>query len=265
VPLERRQVAISRFLVAVILGQLMGSTFAGLIEGQVGWRGVFAITAAVAAAGFLAVLFGFDRAGRSPPQALAVGPAVARYRTILATPRARVLFSAVFVEAIAIFGVFPYLAPLLAEQGGGPREAGLVLAGFAVGGLLYSALVPVLLRFLGIYRMLVTGGVLCAASLLVVGLTGYWPLDSAAFLGLGAGFYMLHNTFQVQVTEVAPTARGSAVALHAFSYFCGQAISVAIFGAMLEHLGRLPALAACAVTILLLGILTSIRLARREA
>ena len=46
VPMERRQVAIGRFLVAVILGQLSGSTFAGLIEGQVGWHGVFAINAA---------------------------------------------------------------------------------------------------------------------------------------------------------------------------------------------------------------------------
>ncbi len=33
---------------------------------------------------------------------------------------------------------------------------------------------------------------------------------------------MLHNSFQTQVTEVAPQARGSAVALHAFSFFSGQ-------------------------------------------
>lgn len=33
IPLARRQVAIGRFLVAVMLGQLFGSTFAGLIEG----------------------------------------------------------------------------------------------------------------------------------------------------------------------------------------------------------------------------------------
>src|SRR3954468_23043709 len=36
IPLERRQVAIGRSLVAIVLGQLSDSTFAGLIEGQMG-------------------------------------------------------------------------------------------------------------------------------------------------------------------------------------------------------------------------------------
>ena len=49
-------------------------------------------------------------------------------------------------------------------------------------------------------------------------------------LGMGLGFYMLHNTFQAQVTEVAPKARASAVALHAFSFFCGQALGVVLMG-----------------------------------
>ena len=45
-----------------------------------------------------------------------------------------------------------------------------------------------------------------------------------AMVVLGLGFYMLHNSFQTQVTEIAPTARASAVALHAFSFFVGQAL-----------------------------------------
>ena len=99
IPLERRQVAIGRFLVAVILGQLSGSTFAGLIEADVGWKGVFAITAAVAALGCAAAILGFEWAAGAAPKRFALGEAVARYRTIVAIPRARVLFIAVFVEA----------------------------------------------------------------------------------------------------------------------------------------------------------------------
>ena len=79
---------------------------------------------------------------------------------------------------------------------------------------------------------------------------------------MGLGFYMLHNTFQVQVTEVAPGARASAVALHAFSFFCGQALGVAIVGAALQGVGQFTALAGCAVAILLLGIVTAQLLAR---
>ena len=263
VPMERRQVAIGRFLVAVILGQLMGSTFAGLIEALIGWRGVFAVTALIAGLACAATLFGFDRANRASMRRPAFGQAVTRYREILADPRARILFSAVFVEAIAIFGVFPYLAPLLEARGaGGPREAGLVLAGFAAGGLAYSALVGVLVRLLGLPRMLIGGGLICAGSLTVVGLAGTWQVDCAALAAMGLGFYMLHNTFQTQVTEVAPKARASAVALHAFSFFCGQALGVAILGQALPSLGQFGALMACALTILALGIATAIALRR---
>ncbi|MFE1602039.1 MFS transporter [Methylobacterium sp. ID0610] len=263
IPMNRRQVAIGRFLVAVILGQLMGSTVSGLIEGQIGWRGVFGLSTAVAAAGCGAVLVGFARSLRTAGSRFAVGPAVQRYRTILANPRARLLFGAVFIEAIAVFGIFPHLAHLIEARGeGGPREAGLVLAGFAAGGLLYSLLVGVLLRLLGQTRMLMAGGAVSGAALLTVGLAGAWQIDAAALVALGLGFYMLHNTFQVQVTEVAPEARASAVALHAFSFFCGQALGVAVLGAGLAALGQLGALALCAVLILVLGLVTARRLAQ---
>ena len=263
IPMQRRQVAIGRFLVAVILGQLSGSTFAGLIEGQVGWQGVFAITAAVGAIGCASAFFGFERGVGAPPRRPEFRQALTRYRTIIGNPRARVLFGAVFVEAIAVFGIFPHLAPLIEARGeGGPREAGLALAGFAAGGLLYSALVGLLLRFLGMSRMLVCGGIICAGALLAIGLAGRWQLDCAALVAMGLGFYMLHNTFQVQVTEVAPGARASAVALHAFSFFCGQALGVAVVGAALQGVGQFTALAGCAVAILLLGIVTAQLLAR---
>ncbi|MEA1831710.1 MFS transporter [Methylobacterium durans] len=263
VPMQRRQVAIGRFLVAVILGQLAGSTFAGLIEGPVGWRGVFAITAGVAAFGCAAALLGFERAAAAPARRLALREAASRYRGILGNPRARVLFSAVFVEAIAVFGIFPHLAPLIEARGeGGPREAGLALAGFAAGGLAYALLVAQVLRFLGMTRMLIGGGAVCAGALVVVGLAGSWQVDAAALLALGFGFYMLHNTFQVQVTEVAPQARASAVALHAFSFFCGQALGVAILGGALQTLGQFGSLAACAAVILTLGFVSAHLLAR---
>ncbi len=263
IPMAQRQVAIGRFLVAVILGQLSGSTIAGLIEGAIGWRGVFALATGVGIVGLLGVALGFARRLRAPGGRFALAPALARYRTILRTPRARVLFAAVFVEAVAVFGIFPHLAHLIEARGeGGPREAGLVLAGFAAGGLTYSLTVGLLLRLLGQTRMLMAGGAVSGGALLTVGLAGAWQTDAAALVALGLGFYMLHNTFQVQVTEVVPEARASAVALHAFSFFCGQAIGVAVLGLGLETLGQLPALALCAATILAVGLVTARRLAR---
>ncbi len=52
------------------------------------------------------------------------------------------------------------------------------------------------------------------------------------------------------------------MALHAFSFFCGQALGVAVMGFGLDALGQLPALSLCAAAILVLGLATARRLAR---
>jgi hypothetical protein len=44
---------------------------------------------------------------------------------------------------------------------------------------------------------------------------------------MGCGFYMLHASIQVYVTEFAPATRSSAVAFHTFSFFIGGGIRVA--------------------------------------
>jgi predicted MFS family arabinose efflux permease len=263
VEMAGRQVAISRFLIAVITGQLAGSSLAGLLAALVGWRGVFAVATAMIGIAFVAAVAGFRHA--APGGRLSPRDALMRYREIVANPRARMLFSLVFVEAIAIFGLFPYIAPLLEARGeGGPAEAGLVLAGFAVGGLVYSVLVGWLLRRLGLRRMLVAGGGIAGTALLGVGIVTDWRLDVLVLMGLGLGFYMLHNSFQTQVTEVAPQARASAVALHAFSFFVGQSLGVILVGVALRAAGLLPTMALCALLILGVGIVGALGLTKPQ-
>ena len=53
------------------------------------------------------------------------------------------------------------------------------------------------------------------------------------------------------------------MALHAFSFFCGQALGVAVIGQALLQFGQLGALLGCAVTILALGIATAIALRQK--
>jgi MFS transporter, DHA1 family, inner membrane transport protein len=261
VEMARRQVAISRLLIAVITGQLIGSSLAGILAALIGWRGVFVISAVMMVVAFVATLTGFRNAPRGA--AFDLGTALWRYGEILRNRRARLLFGFVFVEAIAVFSIFPYLAPLLEERGqGGSAEAGLALAGFAIGGLVYSALVRWMLATLGLRLMLVAGGIISAAAFLAFGLAGSWQMDTLAMLALGTGFYMLHNSFQTQVTELAPQARASAVALHAFSFFCGQALGVVVFGFGLRAIGLLPSMAISAVAILLVGLAAAATLTR---
>ncbi len=241
VPIAARQVAISRLLIASITGQLAGSSLAGILALALGWRGVFMLAAGMVVLAAAATFVGFRHAPPGAPFDLRT--ALARYRAILANPRARRLFLFVFLEAIAVFSFAPYLVALLEERGaGGSAEAGLALAGFAIGGLVYSASVKWLLSVLGLRRMLFLGGLLCAAALATLGAAGSWQLDAAAMLVLGTGFYMMHNSFQTQVTEIAPEARASAVALHAFSFFVGQALGVVLLGAGLSAFGLFPAM-----------------------
>ncbi|HEY8565270.1 MAG TPA: MFS transporter [Beijerinckiaceae bacterium] len=254
VGMEGRQVAISRFLIAVILGQLAGSSAAGLIASEISWRGVFILAALIAVAGAAAALVRLKPAPGAA-RVFSLSVALERYRDLLLNPRARALFALVFVEATAIFGVFPYVAVLLESRGeGGPREAGLALGGFALGGLAYTALVGVMLRRLGVPKILIGGGVASAGALSALTLGGDWIFDAVALGLLGLGFYMLHNSFQTQVTEVAPTARASAVALHAFSFFVGQALGVVLVGQGFGLVGVAPTLLACAAVILSVGL-----------
>ncbi|WP_457092313.1 MFS transporter [Microvirga sp. P5_D2] len=261
VPMAQRQVALSRYLVAVIVGQLAGSSLAGLLAEWIGWRGVFGLSTIMMACALTATVIGFRGAlpgGRFDPRA-----AILRYRDILSNPRALFLFGSVFVESTAIFSVFPYIAPLLEERGGGgAKEAGFAIGGFAIGGLIYSILVSWMLRRLGISRILVGGGFFAAIALLILGSAGDWKLDFAALLIMGLGFYMMHNTFQVQVTEVAPGARASAVALHAFSFFCGQALGVVLMGFGLTHIGLTATTMIAAAVILVVGLNASFVLRR---
>jgi predicted MFS family arabinose efflux permease len=80
---------------------------------------------------------------------------------------------------------------------------------------------------------------------------------------IGMGFFGMHNSIQNRVTEVAPKARGSAVALHAFSFFTGQSLGPVLFGTALAVLGAGPALLVCGAGMLALGLLLSQKFGRR--
>lgn len=253
VALEGRQVALSRFLMAVILGQLAGASLSGALTDVVGWRAVLLITAAVAGAAFLAATLSL-RGGVEATAPFSLSVAATRYRGLVGNPRGRALFSLVFVEAIATLAVIPFVAPILASRdAGGALEAGLALTGFAFGGLLYTGFVKIFVRRLGLYGMLMTGGVSSALALLTIAFALDWRVMAFGLLLLGFGFYMMHNSFQVQVTELAPEARGSAVALHACSYFLGVAVGPVIFKFMSLALGEAATLVSFALLIVALG------------
>lgn len=238
VGMDRRQVALSRFLAFAILGQVAGGAMAPLVEPLVGWRGVLWASAGLSAVG-LAVLLATGRVTEAPTAGrFDLALALQRYGAILRSPVARLCYGAVAVEGVLIFGVFPFLADILLARGhGGPAEAGTAIGLFGAGGLVYAALAGWLVRHAGQQGMLVGGAVAAAAALAGSALAPSAAVLIGAFLLLGFGFFMMHNSIQTRVTEVAPGARGSAVALHAFFFFLGHSLGPLFYGLAIGLMG----------------------------
>jgi predicted MFS family arabinose efflux permease len=257
VPIEGRQIAIGRFLFAILAAQLTGTIGAGLLATSLGWRGVMLVAAAVAAAAFGATVLGLKPRPVADRPPFALGSIVERYREVLANRRALPLCIIVATEGVLAMGPQPFVAAILRERSAvGALEAGFVIGGIGVGGLLYTLSVGALVRRLGTRRMVVMGGAAAGAALFAFGLGAPWQADVAAFVVLGFGFMMLHNTLQTIATELAPDARGSAIALFAFSFFVGQGFGPLGFGALLHALGTAAALTIFAIGLFLLGFAT---------
>lgn len=231
VPVGQRQVAIGRLLAAAMTGNLIGASASGVVGDLVGWRGVFMGMALAAFLAMVGAFVGFRDSSRAQPGRLDLAMIPANHRIVLANPRAKICFAAVFLEGVFVFGLFPYVAVLLSEAGETRASiAGLVLAAFGIGALCYSAAVSVLVSRLGDRRMMILGGTVVAAALWLIALDLAWPGQFAAFLVLGFGLFTLHGCIQLHATELAPTARGSATALHSAALFFGQAVGPLYYG-----------------------------------
>jgi predicted MFS family arabinose efflux permease len=264
VPIERRQVALARLIVAGLSGSVAGGALAALAEPLIGWRGVSLVCAATALAG-LAML---READPPPARRPALAEAVARYRMILGQKAARALYLGVFIEGALFHGAFPFLAPLFLErgiaEGSGAAEAGMAILGFAGGGFLFAAFAPAVLGRLGQLRTVRVGGLVAGLGLSALAFApSVWVAAVAMGVG-GFGFYMIHSSIQTRVTEVAPQARGSAVSLHAFSFFLGQSVGPVLMGAMRAVLGPVAALVAAGVGLVVLALWLAWRMPERR-
>lgn len=265
VPMAQRQVALSRLLAFSTTGQIAGGVISGLVHGMVDWRGILSGgAAAVLAMGF--VLLRDIRAEPDPPPGrLDAAAAARRYAGIVRQPMARRVYAAVAAEGLLVFGLFPYLAAMLAEWGvGGPLQAGIAIGAFGAAGVANTILAGPMLSRLGLPGMQRAAGVLVAlgfSAIAWVGLgagggAGVVPVAAGMF-AVGLGYFTMHSSLQTRVTEIAPGARGSAVALFAFFFFVGQSLAPLLFGALLAGLGAVPALVVVALGMVSLGFALS--------
>jgi predicted MFS family arabinose efflux permease len=125
---------------------------------------------------------------------------------------------------------------------------------YAVGGMVFAAMSGVLVRRLGEAGLATSGGILLFACLAAIALLRSGWIAGIACLCAGLGFYMLHNTLQVNATQMAPEQRGSSVALFAASLFLGQSFGVSLAGFAAERVGTGAVLLFSAAAVLVLAL-----------
>jgi MFS transporter, YNFM family, putative membrane transport protein len=266
VPYERRQQVIGRYLSGQISGQLFGQAVGGIVGDWLGWRSVFFMLAGVFALASVALF-----------RELAVNPLTrplqgeqrspgfaAEYSIVLSNPWARIVLLAVFMEAALMFGAFAYVgADLHARFGLSFSLIGVVVASFAIGGLIYALSVKTLVNRFGQRGLAAYGGIALGIAFLALAAARTAWVAPVAVMLVGLGFYMLHNTLQTNATQMSPQARGTAVALFAAAFYLGQTAGVALVAPIVDLHGAPPVFIGSAILLPALGLWFSGRIGAR--
>ena len=271
VPYERRQPVLARFLIGQMLGVSFGIFVGGFTADHLPWQTPFVgLTLLFFSVGI--ALFLLNR--RLPQNARSVGSAqggmlartFSELRQVLARPWARVVLLTVFLEGAFVFGPLAFVA-LHLHRGYGLSlsSAGSLVMVFGFGGLLYATTATLFVRRLGEVGIARFGGYLMAAGLLVTGIAPAWWLALPGCFATGLGFYMLHNTLQLNATQMAPERRGAAVSTFAACHFLGQAAGVGTAGVLVERVGTASVIVAGAASILAVALTFSRRRSRHVA
>jgi YNFM family putative membrane transporter len=269
VPYERRQQVLGRYLSGQITGQLFGQAAGGIVGDWLGWRAAFFIHAAIFAVAAIALFHELRVNPLTRQQPLRAEKAqrgfFADYAIVLANPFARLMMLAAFTEFTFMFGAFAYVGADLHQRFGlSFTVIGLMVAFFALGGLIYAGTVKQLVGRLGQRGLAAGGGIILGIAYLVLALARAWWIAPIAVIMIGLGFYMLHNTLQTNATQMSPQARGTAVGLFSAALYLGQTAGVAGFAPLVDRAGAPAVFITSAIVLPMLGLWFAGRLRRRE-
>lgn len=80
---------------------------------------------------------------------------------------------------------------------------------------------------------------------------------------VGLGFYMLHNTLQVNATQMAPDARSTALGIFSAALYLGMSAGVMIAAPLFDRFGGPPVFLGTAILFPLLAFWVAWHLRRR--
>jgi predicted MFS family arabinose efflux permease len=249
VPYAERQGTLGRFAAVTSLAQSLSAAIGGTVAHFVSWRflyvGVGCLLLVPAA-----LLFRTDTR-HAPPDVAGGG---LHYGLVLRRRAARILYGIVGFEGLFLWGGFTYLGAIaVARFGLNELEVGLLLACYGVATLVGGVSLVRIRTHLPERYLAAFGGGLKGGAYLLMSASGSLLVFAAAIVMLGFGYIALHTTLQTRATELAPEARGTAVALFAFFLFLGGALGSAIFGPLVDHGWHRLFLVICGLGLLVLG------------
>ena len=269
VPYERRQAVLARFMIGLILGNGVGVLIGGVCADYLDWRIPFWL---IALAFLLTGAYLTYLRRKLPAQALAKSglhgesslPLWKAFSLVVSVPWARVILTSVFIEGALVFGTLAFIPTILhLRLGMSLTAAGSVVMLFGLGGLCFAVFSPVLVRRLGEVWLIRGGAIVMAMSMLTIGYSPSWWLILPACFLFGLGFYMMHNTLQINATQMVPERRGAAVAAFASCFFFGQAIGVGMTGVVLDKTSGTHLSIFLSLAVLLVGLQLAKACARR--
>jgi predicted MFS family arabinose efflux permease len=269
VPYERRQQVLGRYLTGQISGQLFGQAAGGVLGDFLGWRGVFFVLAgflAIAALGLFRELL-TNPLTRTPVHASAAKRGfIESNRLVLGNPWARTVIVLAFLEYSSMFGAFAYVGADLRQRFGlSYTRIGLIIGAFAVGGLIYAALVKQFVGRFGQTGLAAVGGMVIGIAYIALIAAPSALIAPVAVTFIGLGFYMLHNTLQTNATQMSPEARGTAVGLFSAALYLGQTFGVAAAAPVVDRYGAAPIFIVAGAAVLAVGLVFSMKLKKRQA
>jgi predicted MFS family arabinose efflux permease len=242
VPYAQRQATIAILMSCSAAATAFSTSVGGLIAAVFSWRLVFPIFGVASGIVAVALLLLLKEEIRLPLPDPRPRPRDV-YLAAVRAPRMLPLLLLILVEGFIYNGIFSYLGGYLNHRFAlGSLAIGLLLGFAGVTQLSTARVLRYLVLRLGERRLILVGGGMMGAAYITAALIPNWPFFLISMLLAGVGFVLCHTTLQTRATETFPQARGTAVALFAFSLFLGGGVGTALIGSIIDSIGYIPTL-----------------------
>ena len=243
---QERHAALARYTGTVMIGLIGGQVLGGIVADFLGWRAVFYFIAVAFAVAGVGLLLSPAIHAHTPKDPSTNG--YAQMFALFRRPHVRHVLAAVCIQGAVSFTTAAFIGAHLHDHFGFSLGGiGLMLGLFATGGLIYTFMTARIMGRLGERGALAVGGVLFSACFLVLAAAWDWRAFIPALLLAGIGLMMVHNTYQVYATQMAPESRGAALSLFAAMIFLGQTVGFGAASLVYDRWGAVPILVTSAI------------------